>query len=83
MKLDCPHGRLEKHKGPRSTGYSNAIVRPDNALIGGDNCGVGGRRGPLFSNQPATEIKAEEEEARRPRFLAERGAQRWGVRWPF
>lgn len=45
MKLDCPHGRLEKHKGSHSTGYSNAIVSPNNALIGGGHCGVGGKGG--------------------------------------
>lgn len=36
----------------------------------------GGRGGPLFSNQRATEIKEEEEEEeveRRPRFLMESG----------
>lgn len=59
MKLDCPHGQLEKHKAAHSTGYSNAIVCPNNALIGGDNCGDGEeeRGSRSFSNQPATEIK--------------------------
>lgn len=32
-------------KASHSTGYSNAIVCPNNALIGGDNCGVGRKRG--------------------------------------
>lgn len=50
--------------------------------------GWGGRGGPLFSNQPATEIKGREEDGR-PRFLMERGkrptegAQCWRLCWAF
>lgn len=56
--------RWRSTKAPHSTGYSNAIVCPNNALIGGDNCGVGKEEGGplLFSNQGAIEMKGEEEE---------------------
>lgn len=62
-------------KPSHSTGYSNAIVCPNNALIGGDNCGAGRKGGALFSNQRATGIKGEEEEEEdgRPGFLVRGG----------
>lgn len=54
--------RWRSTKASHSTGYSSAIVCSNNALIGGDNCGVGKEEGGLiFSNQGAIEIKGEEE----------------------
>lgn len=75
MKLDCPTAGWRSTKAAHSTGYSNAIVCPNNALIGGDNCGLGRKRGAAPFQSWAAEIKEEEKAEEvdwRPRFLMER-----------